>query len=124
MAEGRDEEEDEMELERSPQLNGYRLARAQVEDGQAVWIPPGNFKVLLEDMLSRCCGMSPEATKSAMRAFLEQGITERYHLPALAQKTLVRSFGLRLGEAIEFQRAAAWITKQHELLKEYGADPQ
>ena len=106
------------------QTNGYRLAHAQVEDGQAVWIPPKNFKVLLEDILSRRCGMGPDRTKSASRAFLEQGITQRYHLPELGQKTLVRSFGLRLGEAIEFQRAAAWITKQHELEREYGADPQ
>jgi len=83
MDEGHDD--DEMELERSPKLNGHRLAYAQVEDGQAVWIPPEDFKVLLEDILSRCVH-GREARESAMRAFHEQGITERYSLACIETK--------------------------------------
>lgn len=93
-----------------------KLASAQVRAGEPVWIPPADFAVLLEDILTRRCGQNNHEVVVAFAAAAHrQKIVHRNQLAEIEQITLCQFFGLNVAEAIEFRRAAKWIAFEREL---------
>jgi hypothetical protein len=84
--------------------------------GLGIWIGPINVKSLIEDILTRFCGVHPAQSQ----ILSERAVKEKLqcnHLAHLNRREIQNLFGLSIGETIEFQKAARIVFIHEHLMR-------
>ena len=105
------DEKEEEEISRKD-LVAAALTTIQIESRLPVWQPPRKTETLVQDILTRFCGL--DDTKEHVKKATEEEL-RRDHLGHLDVDTLKVLFNLKLGQALDFHKAAGVVALEEKL---------